>query len=319
MAGPSPSIQRAGRRRSRRSAAALAGALATVAGCSFVPKAKLDECHRVTQALRAENGQLKDRALDLRAQNHDLSQRAVDDARRISAQQEAVERLEKSVLAYQSEREKLADAVEVLKRQVRLSADPQPQPSASAEPPPSAGLGDRLRDFAGSRQGGRWTFDPKTGTLAVETGRLFEPDTTRLKPGAGDELRALADALKAGDLGEGQVLEVVGRAGTPSEGVRRAGYDEVEGAADEGRPVATGPEPRAGASSRFLGAARAARVRAALVEGSGLAEGRVRLAPPPDVAPDADTLDALRRGEGRVELRVADAAPGLDSRPSPGR
>src|SRR5262245_40848400 len=137
MTGPSQSVGSA--RRSRRAAVALTVAIATVAGCSFVPKTKLDECRRVTQALRAENSQLKDRALDLRAQNHDLSQRAVDDGKRLDALRETVERQEKSLLAYQAERDKLAESFEALKRQVRLSASPRPSPTAN--------LDDRLRDF----------------------------------------------------------------------------------------------------------------------------------------------------------------------------
>src|SRR4051794_20453085 len=101
-----------------RPAPALALALALVlaagglSGCGLVPRSKLDECRRVTQTLRADNDRLKDVALDLRSQNQDLSQRAVDDARRLATQEEAVERLERSVSAYQAERDKMAAAFE---------------------------------------------------------------------------------------------------------------------------------------------------------------------------------------------------------------
>jgi hypothetical protein len=82
----------------------------------------LDECHRLSQTLRADNNRLRDVALDLRAQNQDLNQRAVDDARRIALQEEALERLDKSVQGYQSEREQIARQFEVLERQVRRTA-----------------------------------------------------------------------------------------------------------------------------------------------------------------------------------------------------
>jgi chemotaxis protein MotB len=308
MAGPSPSGASVvtTSRRPRRAAVTLTAALATAAGCSFVPRTKLDECHRVTQTLRAENGRLKDVALDLRAQNHDLSQRAVDDARRLSAQQEALEALEKSVADYQAERNKLAGAFEALKRQVRLSAGPQPQPSAA--------LGDRLRDFAGSRRGEGWAFDPQTGTLSAPADRLFEPGTARLKPGALDELNALAAALTNEPVPDGEALEVVGRAGSPPSDVRRAGY-EVETPGPEGKVITGRSSPSgagAEASARFLGAARAARVQAALIEAKALEAGRVRLAP-------ATGADAPAPGVGgRVELRAVPHTAALDSRPAAG-
>jgi hypothetical protein len=294
MAGPFPfSVPPTPGGGARRAAVVTSVALASVVGCGFVPKAKLDECRRVTQALRAENSQLKDRALDLRAQNHDLGQRAVDDAKRLTAQQEAVEHLEKSVQAYQAERDQLAEAFETLKRQVRLSAAAAPAASAGRD-----GNGP-LRDFAGSRPGAGWTFDPKSGALAVAADRLFERGTTKLKPGAGDELKELAGALKSGALADGQALEVVGLAPGAPEEVRRAGF-EVEG-------TDTAPDGAASASGRFLVTGRAARVRAALIEASELGASRVRLAPPSDKLPGADA-PAARGGPGRVEFRVVPGA-----------
>src|SRR6516162_2766973 len=76
--------------------------VASATGCGLVPRSRVDECHRVAQTLRADNHRLEDVALDLRAQNQDLTQRAIDDARRIAIQDEAVDRLEKSVLGYQA-------------------------------------------------------------------------------------------------------------------------------------------------------------------------------------------------------------------------
>jgi hypothetical protein len=250
-------------------------------GCGFVPTKKLDECHRVTVTLRAENTRLKDQTLDLRSQNQDLTQRAVDDARKSSAQEEAVERLEKSVQAYQAERDKLAAAFETIKRQVQLSAGPQP----------SAALGDRLESFATAHAG--WAFETKGGVLSVPADRLFEPATPRLKDGAGADLKALAGVLK-GVVSDGQTLAVVGRDGRDETGdVRKTAFDGSRS------PTAPG---------RFLATARAARVREALVTSSDLAPERVRLAP----APDADTSAPGGAAVPRVELRVVPRAAGLD-------
>jgi hypothetical protein len=84
--------------------------LATGTGCGIVPRSRMDECQRLTQTLRSENARLKDRVLALRAQNRDYAERAVDDGRRLAIQDEAIERLEHSVQAYQDERAPLEAA-----------------------------------------------------------------------------------------------------------------------------------------------------------------------------------------------------------------
>jgi chemotaxis protein MotB len=282
---------------------AVVVAAACDSGCSFVPKAKVDECHRVTQTLRADNSRLKDVTADLRAQNQELTQRAVDDAHKISAQEEAVERLEKSVTAYQAERDQLARAFEAIKRQIRLAASPQP----------SAALEQRLRDFAAPRAPAGWAYDPATGVLSVAAEALFEPGSARLKPEAGDELKALGDAVKE-SVAAGQDLEVVGRPAVPSEGVRRAGFSNEDGGGakdtDDSTEDAEKPSP-----GRFLATATAARVRQALVAASGLDPGRVRLVPP---TPSADAGRPFAPGGGlRVELRPVPAT--LDAGDATGR
>ena len=98
------------------------------AGCSFVPTSRLDDCHKLSQTLQAENSRLKDLALKYRSQNRDLTQRAVDDADRLRKQDEAIARLEQSVQAYQDEREQMAAALERIKGQVQASADPVATP-----------------------------------------------------------------------------------------------------------------------------------------------------------------------------------------------
>jgi hypothetical protein len=83
-------------------------------GCATVPREHMDECQRISQTLRSENARLKDRLLALEGQNRDYADRAVDDARRLAVQDEAIERLEHSVQAYQDERAHLEAAYQQL-------------------------------------------------------------------------------------------------------------------------------------------------------------------------------------------------------------
>src|SRR5436305_15131515 len=83
--------------RTRRLLAVVAAGAWGLSGCSFVPKSRLDECHRLSQTLQAEKDRLKDTAVSLRSQNQDLNQRAADDARRLRLQEEEVQRLVQSV------------------------------------------------------------------------------------------------------------------------------------------------------------------------------------------------------------------------------
>ena len=74
----------------------------------------MDECQKLTQSLRADNARLKDRVLALQGQNRDYAERAVDDGQRLAIQDEAIERLEHSVQAYQDERTRLEAAYKQL-------------------------------------------------------------------------------------------------------------------------------------------------------------------------------------------------------------
>ena len=120
------------------------------AGCSFVPTSRLDDCHKLSQTLQTENSRLKDLALKYRSQNRDLTQRAVDDADRLRKQDEAIARLERSVQAYQDEREQMAAALERIKGQIQASADPR-----------RGLLLERVRAFARAHPG--CEFDPESG------------------------------------------------------------------------------------------------------------------------------------------------------------
>ena len=86
-------------------------------GCGMVPTQRLDESRKLIGSLRTENAQLKDSALSLRTQNQDLTQRSVDDARRIAALDEAKTRLERSVQGYIDEREEINTAFQQFKRE----------------------------------------------------------------------------------------------------------------------------------------------------------------------------------------------------------
>jgi predicted RNase H-like nuclease (RuvC/YqgF family) len=100
----------------------LAIFLASPAGCVLVPKTQLDDSQKVAQILRSENARLKDQVLVLRSENRDASDRAIDDAQRLAAQDEAIGRLETSVRAYQDDRERLASAVQEIKANLELSS-----------------------------------------------------------------------------------------------------------------------------------------------------------------------------------------------------
>src|SRR5947209_13570453 len=93
-------------------------------GCQFVPRQQLDDCRRLSQTLRSENAQLKDQMLALKGENRDFAERALDDSRRLSQLEEANNRLETSVQAYQDERTKLESAFKELR--ACLPGSPQP-------------------------------------------------------------------------------------------------------------------------------------------------------------------------------------------------
>jgi hypothetical protein len=108
-------------------AAGLLCLAAAAAGCASTPRTRLDDCRLRVQALQAENEQLRDVALNVRNENRDLATRAVEDARRLRAQDEAIRRLEQSVLAYQDERARMAallDQIRAPERVARAAGEP---------------------------------------------------------------------------------------------------------------------------------------------------------------------------------------------------
>ncbi len=251
---------------------------ATAPGCGVVSQSKMDEAHRVTQTLRAENSRLKDVSLNLRARNQDLSQRAEDDSKRLSAREEIVTRLEDSVEAYQAEREKLAEAYNALKQQVRAAINAEPTQAWQPK---------RLESFAEAHSG--WTFDAQARVFSMAVDRLFEPGRDRLTPEASQTIKDLGVELSQADPAGSEVeVMAVGAAPPP---VEKAGFDGQSG-------------QDAKAAARFLATARAARVREQLVGQGGLAPERVKLAAPP-AASETSTGDPARSGARRVEIRLA--------------
>lgn len=97
----------------------------SLTGCAFVPKSQLEECHRVSRSLEVETARLKDSVLTLRGENRDLSQRAIDDAQRIASLEEANKGLEKSVVAYQQDRDRIAAGYNRLKSQLQETPPPR--------------------------------------------------------------------------------------------------------------------------------------------------------------------------------------------------
>ena len=118
----------------RRKAGVLTLVVAAVlSGCSMVPRDRLDESYRLAQTLRTENARLKDQVVALEAQNRDAADRALDDLRRLTARDQAIERLERSVEAYRDDRDRLAAAYERLTTTLsRTGEDGATKPTATA-------------------------------------------------------------------------------------------------------------------------------------------------------------------------------------------
>jgi chemotaxis protein MotB len=243
-----------------------------LAGCSMVPKSRLDDCAKVAQSLRAENAQLKDATLSLKGENTDLTQRAVDDGRKIAALEEANERFEASVQAYIDEREKLNESFEQVRRIAQASAAPT-----------SHALRSRLRSFSNDHEG--TTLDPLSGTIAIEADRLFVPGTDRLRPVASRWLDDLAAVIAEPEAKRLPLL--------------------VTGHASDS-PVRTASTAAPETSPGDLSLARAVRVRDALAERAGRDPARIGVAGlgtsrPIAIGPD----DRSRARNARIEIELA--------------
>lgn len=163
---------------SRRLGALTLVGVALLAGCTVVPRARIEESQRLAQSLRAENARLKDQVLTLQGQNRDYADRALDDLRRLTARDEAIERLERSVQAYQDDRDRLAGAYRRLAMSLgRPGEDGRAEPTSDrpgpSSAPGSAGRG-ALRGergaegLSGEADGG--TVSPRSGSSADGSG-----------------------------------------------------------------------------------------------------------------------------------------------------
>jgi chemotaxis protein MotB len=143
-----------------------------VAGCSVVPRARIEESQQLAQSLRAENARLKDQVLTLQGQNRDYADRALDDLRRLTARDEAIERLERSVQAYQDDRDRLAGAYQRLALSLgRPGEDGRAEPTSDrpvhSSTPGAAGRGDprgerRAEGLSGQTDGGSLGSGPRS-------------------------------------------------------------------------------------------------------------------------------------------------------------
>ncbi len=88
--------------------------LALGSGCTMVPRTQVAECQRAQQTLRTENARLKDQVLVYQTQHRDLVDRAVDDSRRLAAQEETIDQLRQSGLAYRTDISRLEAAFKKL-------------------------------------------------------------------------------------------------------------------------------------------------------------------------------------------------------------
>jgi hypothetical protein len=197
----------------------LAALLPLAGGCGNLPRQQLAQCQNRSQLLQAEASRLRDDATQLRSKNRELAQRAVEDARRLRGLEEANRRLEKSVIAYQDERDQVQNAFNELKRELIAAADsdtrraantpdalevgdpepirtalanaPEPEPKPRrADPesiivddsPPRADLvlPDALASFLQSQTRTRLEEGGRSWTIPASL--LFEPGSDRLSP-----------------------------------------------------------------------------------------------------------------------------------------
>jgi len=159
-----------------------------VPGCQFGARRQLDECRRLSQTLRSQNDQLKDQMLAYRSQNEDFSERAVDDGRRLDQQAEAIERLERSVQAYQAERDELQTAFRELRDSlpaaIRAASSSSDAPARAGRDPADAPQVREYKVPTRPRREPRKGDDPgpRPGWAPADVEPGSEPDLDRASP-----------------------------------------------------------------------------------------------------------------------------------------
>lgn len=144
------------------------------AGCRLVSRDQMEECRRLSQSLRTENAQLKDQVLSLRSQNQDLSERSVDDVRRLAQLEEVNRRLATSVQTYQDERGRLEAAYKDLRASLPESIRP---------------LSLRQPDEPGRQPDSEAAWLPRGGTPALDDAVEAADGARPAPPDSGDETR----------------------------------------------------------------------------------------------------------------------------------
>jgi outer membrane protein OmpA-like peptidoglycan-associated protein len=219
---------------------------ALVSGCAFVPKERLDDCHKQCQSLQLETSQLKDVVLTLRSTNQDLTHRSVEDAQHLKTLDEQNQQLERSVLAYQDQRDQLVSAFEQFRNQLAASSDKFP----------SAML-DRFHDFSRTHPGCTIDAECSVATLPAET--LFQPGSSEWTPEAKPLLRDYATLLSTPDV-QNMTVRI------------------VADPADSSVRLTSLVRPAPAEPLDTLALARAKRLRDALVEQAMLDPSRVQVA-----------------------------------------
>jgi hypothetical protein len=155
----------------RLGALAFCACLST-SGCSMVPRSRLEESHRLTETLRTDNARLKDQLVSLQTQNRDYADRAIDDLRRLTAREQAIERLQRSVQSYQDERDRMADAYRRLTASLGGSPDEgRPGHTTQTRPAPSDPIdGVRTALHEAPRSRGISSPDDGDAPLALDPG-----------------------------------------------------------------------------------------------------------------------------------------------------
>jgi hypothetical protein len=262
----------------RRAALTLVVAI-TPSGCGVVSQRKLDDSRLRIQALQAENEQLRDVALKARNENRDMGQRALEDARRMRALEEANRRLERSILAYQDETKQMAALLDQLRSQVSMATSDSPRVS----------LREQLQSLPNEHP--EINFDPEKLALTFPSERLFDEPQGRLSPEAERWLDAIGARLRSGastDKAQDWTIEIAAGQLIPADKSLDA----------ESRHLAE-------ATARW----RMHKVRERLARASGLDPDRFVVGAPNEAADGV--IPVSLPAEGRVELRVRmnEAAP----------
>ncbi len=139
----------------------LTVALLLCCGCALAPRSQVDECRQLSRTLRSENARLKDRILVLQTQNRELADRAEDDANRLASQDEAIERFESNVRAYQDERDQLEAAYHQLVSSLGESRAKADERLSQASPAPSTNQKSRPQSTASQGTGANSGREPE--------------------------------------------------------------------------------------------------------------------------------------------------------------